>query len=103
MACSDTTLKQEFLEPTRFTCNNNNLLEASVATDATLTGTGSTANPLSLVGGVFPSLCLEVTDTTPVPDPGPDERCLIVFEGHATFTNGLYIWNGNNWQSIVTW
>ena len=44
-------LRKEDFEASRFTCNASNLIEASLATDSTLTGTGSTANPLSVPDG----------------------------------------------------
>ena len=41
-------LRKDDFEPTRFTCNVSQLIEASIATDSSIDGTGSTANPLNI-------------------------------------------------------
>lgn len=94
-------LFQSDFEEERFTCNGDGQIEASVATDATLSGTGSTANPLSVVGFAGSLLCL--TPLTDYPVPTVDKRCVFVLEGHISDPDGLYIYNGNSWQTIVTW
>ena len=75
-------LVKEDFEASRFTCNGGGLIEASVATDGTIDGTGSSANPLSVPDGTIcaalPSCSIDQlgdVDTTVTP---PDYNAIIV-------------------------
>lgn len=119
--CGQLPLAQTDLEPTRFTCNNTNKIEASVASDNTIDGTGSTANPLTItpstdannnltlgtdgklfVGGgiAVTQICMIGTDTIPI---GLTPGCFFMLENHLTYADGIYIWGPNAPMPVVTW
>lgn len=120
--CGQRPLAQTDLEPTRFTCNANDLIEASIASDDTIDGTGSTANPLTVtpstdVGnalvigtdgklyvnttpGAFDTVCLTGYAAIPI---GLTEGCLFRLKSHITYADGIYVWGIGAPIPVVTW